>query len=173
MKQEQNSKELIRSISSKWNLIKIEKNIQKLEEKVVTLCHQQGYTFHKLLKFWMLSPFSNRHKDIITIILLGWLISLLTAEVERSFSLMKLIWTWLRNRLLTKNLSHGMRICKSRDLRADEYEQVLRLLLKADETKNKQTDKKKKKGFIAITMKNSLLIWVLIFFFIFYFFIFW
>ena len=93
----------------------------------------------------MLSPFSNRHKDIITIILLGWLISLLTAEVERSFSLMKLIWTWLRNRLLTKNLSHGMRICKSRDLRADEYEQVLRLLLKADETKNKQTDKKKKK----------------------------
>ena len=51
-----------------------------------------------------------------------------------------------------------MRICKSRDLRADEYEQVLRLLLKADETKNKQTDKKKKKkGFIAITMKNSLL----------------
>ena len=38
-----------------------------------------------------------------------------------------------------------MRICKSRDLRADEYEQVLRLLLKADETKNKQTDKKKKK----------------------------
>ena len=53
-----------------------------------------------------------------------------------------------------------MRICKSRDLRADEYEQVLRLLLKADETKNKQTDKKKKKkkGFIAITMKNSLLI---------------
>ena len=50
-----------------------------------------------------------------------------------------------------------MRICKSRDLRADEYEQVLRLLLKADETKNKQIDKKKK-GFIAITMKNSLLI---------------
>ena len=38
-----------------------------------------------------------------------------------------------------------MRICKSRDLRADEYEQVLRLLLKADETKNKQTEKKKKK----------------------------
>ena len=51
-----------------------------------------------------------------------------------------------------------MRICKSRDLRADEYEQVLRLLLKADETKNKQTDKKKKKGFIAIKMKNFLLI---------------
>ena len=38
-----------------------------------------------------------------------------------------------------------MRICKSRDLRADEYEQVLRLLLKADETKKKKTKKKKKK----------------------------
>ena len=39
-----------------------------------------------------------------------------------------------------------MRICKSRDLRADEYEQVLRLLLKADQTKNKQTNKQTKKS---------------------------
>ena len=142
MKQEQNSKELIRSISSKWNLIKIEKNIQKLEEEVVTLCHQQRYTFHNLIKFWMLSPFSNRHKDIITIILLGCLISPLTTEVERSFTFIKLIWTWLRNRLFTKNLSHCMRISKSRDLRADEYEQV-----KINKQTNKQTRKTAKKRF--------------------------
>ena len=157
MKQEQNSKELIRSISSKWNLIKIEKNIQKLEEKVVTLCHQQGYTFHKLIKFWMLSPFSNRHKDIITIILLGCLISPLTTEVERSFTFIKLIWTGLRNRLFTKNLSHCMRISKSRDLRADEYEQV-----KINKQTNKQ-EKQQKKGFIVITLKNYLPRCVLIF----------
>ena len=157
MKQEQNSKELIRSISSKWNLIKIEKNIQKLEEKVVTLCHQQGYTFQNLIKFWMLSPFSNRHKDIITIILLGCWISPLTTEVERSFTFIKLIWTWLRNRLFTKNLSHCMRISKSRDLRADEYEQV-----KINKQTNKQ-EKQQKKGFIVITLKNYLPRCVLIF----------
>ena len=45
-----------------------------------------------------------------------------------------------------------MRICKSKDFRADDYEH-LKLWLKADKTKNK-----KKKDFIAITMANSLLI---------------
>ena len=109
-----------KSILSKRKLIKVEKTIQKLEEKVATLGNQQDYTFDILLKSWMLSPFSDRHKDITTIILLRSLIPPLTAEVERSFSLMKLICTWLRNRLLTKSLSHCMRICKARDLRADE-----------------------------------------------------
>ena len=109
-----------KSILNKRKLIKVEKTIQKLEEKVATLGNQQDYIFDILFKSWMLSPFSDRHKDITTIILLRSLISPLTAEVERSFSLMKLICTWLRNRLLTKSLSHCMRICKARDLRADE-----------------------------------------------------
>ena len=87
-----------------------------------------------------LSPFSDRYKDMTTIILPGSLIPPLTAKVEQSFSLMKPICTRLRNRVLTKNLSHCIRICKSWDLKADEYEQILR--------------------FIAITMTNSFLIFV-------------
>ena len=99
--------------------------------------NQQDYTFDILLKSWMLSPFSDRYKDVTTIILPGSLIPPLTAKVEQSFSLMKPICTRLRNRVLTKNLSHCIRICKSWDLKADEYEQILR--------------------FIAITMTSSFL----------------
>ena len=139
-KQGQDSKELLKSIPSKRKLIKVEKNVQKLEEKVATLGNQQDYTFDILLKSWMLSPFSDRYKDMTTIILPGSLIPPLTAKVEQSFSLMKPICTRLRNRVLTKNLSHCIRSCKSWDLKADEYEQILR--------------------FIAITMTNSFLIFV-------------
>ena len=105
-------------------MTKMEKDIQKLEEKVATLVNQQDYTCDILLKYWMLSPFSDHYRDMKTIILLGSLIHHLTAEVEQSFSLMKLICTRLGNRLLTKNLSNGIRISKFRDLRMDEYEQI-------------------------------------------------
>ena len=136
--QGQDSKELLKSIPSKRKLIKVEKNVQKLEEKVATLGNQQDYTFDILLKSLMLSLFSDCHKDMTTIILLGSLIPPLTAKVVQSFSLMKLIYSLLRNRLLTKNLSHCTRICKSRYLRADEQDENLRLWLKADESKNKK-----------------------------------
>ena len=138
LKQKQNSKELLKFMLSKQKLIKMEKNIQKLEQNVVILGNQQDYTFDILLTSWMLSPFSDHHKDMKTIIVLGSLIPPSTAEVEQSFRLMKLICAGVRNRLLTENLSHCMRICKFRDLTADEYEQILRLSLKADETKNKK-----------------------------------
>ena len=89
LKQEQNSKELLKSISSKQKLIKIKrktkKYIQKLEENVATLGKQQDYTFDFLLKSWMLSPSSDHHKDMITI-LFGSLIPPLTAGT----------WLWVR-----------------------------------------------------------------------------
>ena len=160
--QEQNWKKLLKSISSKQKLIKIKKIIQKLEEKVAILGNQQDYIFDILLKSWMLSPFSDHH-----IILLGSLIPPLTAKVERSFSFMKLICTQLRNRLLTKNLSHCMRICKFRDLRVDEYEQILRLWIKAGETKNK----KKRKVSLRLQWQIIHIYMFNFFIFCFYFFI--
>ena len=51
LKQGQNSKKLLESISRKRKLIKAEKNIQKLEESVATLGNQENYTFDVLLKF--------------------------------------------------------------------------------------------------------------------------
>ena len=60
------------------------KNIHKLEEKVATFGNQQDYASDILLS-WMLSPYSDRYKDMTTIILLGSLIHPTTAEVEQSF----------------------------------------------------------------------------------------
>ena len=111
-----------------------------MKEKVATIGNQQDYTFDILLKSWMLSPFFDRYKDMTTMILPGSLIPPLTAKVEQSFSLMKPICTRLRNRLLAKNLSHCIKICKSWDWRGDEYEQISR--------------------FIATAMTNSFLIYV-------------
>ena len=135
---QQNSKELLKLISSKWKLIKIEKKYSEIRRKGGHSWQSEEYTFDIFLKTWMLSPFSYHYRNMATIIVLGSLIHPLTDQVERPFSLMKIICTWLRNRFLTENLSHYMRICKFRDLRADEYEQILRLWLKTDETKNRK-----------------------------------
>ena len=103
---------------------------------MATLDNQQNYTVHVLLKFCIISSFSDCHKDITTIILLGSLISPLTPDTEQPFSSIKLIYTQLGNRLPTKNSSHCMRICKYIDLSAGKYEQILGLSLVAEEIKN-------------------------------------
>ena len=60
-----------------------------------------------------------------------------TAEVERLFSLIKLICTKLRKRLTNENLSALMRICKY----AGEisYKEIMELWLKAEEMSTKKT----------------------------------
>ena len=59
-----------------------------------------------------------------------------TAEVERSFSLMKLICTKLRKRLLNEDLSAPMRICKY--TREINYKEIMELWLKAEEMSTKK-----------------------------------
>ena len=98
----------------------MEKNIQRYQQKVNVLSNQQDYSFEIMLKSWMDSPFSVRHPEIMKILTLGALVPPSTAEVERSFGLMKPICRKLRNRLLTENLSHCMRICKFRDITEEE-----------------------------------------------------
>ena len=87
-----------------------------MEEKMATIENQKDYTFDILLQSWMLSPFSDGYKNMTTIILLDSLVPPSTAEDE----------TNLRPTKLLPTSSHCMRICKFRDLRADEYEQILR-----------------------------------------------
>ena len=111
-----------------------------MEEKFATLNNQQNYTLDILLKSWMLSPLSDSYKDMTTIILFGSLISYLIVEVELSFSLMKLVCAQLRNKLLTENFRHCMRICKFKGLRPDEYE-ILRSQIEADDTKSNKKER--------------------------------
>ena len=90
-----------------------------------------------LIRQWMDSNASVRHPDITKVLELAALIPPSTAEVERSFSLMKLICTRLRNRLSNDSLSHCMRICKFRKLVNEDYSNILQRWLSADDTKSK------------------------------------
>ena len=93
--------------TTKTNILKKKQKIRELEREADTLKHNQIYTCDLLPKDWCLIPPS-------------------TKEVERSFSLMNLILTPLRKRLLPENLSHCMHICKfPRALSDSNYKKIL------------------------------------------------
>ena len=116
------------NILSKRKNIKIEKSIKTLENKKESLSKKQNYSFEVMLEQWMGSDYAVRHCEIMKPLILAALIPLSTAEVKRSFSLMKLVCTKLCKRLTNENLTALMRICK--------YEgKIKELWLNADETK--------------------------------------
>ena len=78
----------------------------------------------------------SMHQEITKIREMAALIPLSTAEMERSFSLINLISTPLRNRLSAKNLGHCMRTCKFlRILTENDYQQILSRWLEGAGTK--------------------------------------
>ena len=91
-----------------------------------------------MMEQWMSDNASVLHPDITKLIIIAALIPPSTAEVERSFSLMKLVCTRLRNRLSSETLSDCMRICKFRPLNSDDYQHILEKWLQADDTKGKK-----------------------------------
>ena len=92
------------NILSKRKKIKIEKSIKTLENEKESLSKKQNYSFEVMLEQWMGSDYAVRHCEITKLLILAALIPPSTAEVERSFSLMKLICTKLRKRLTNENL---------------------------------------------------------------------
>ena len=93
-----------------------------------------------MLEAWRGTEYSIRHLDITHILSLAALVPPSTAEVERSFSLMKLISTRLRNRLTSENLGHCMRICTfHRELSDEDFNSIMIRWLDVDETSLKGT----------------------------------
>ena len=91
-----------------------------------------------MLFAWFQNAAAINHPNVSKILTIAALIPPSTAEVERSFSLMKLISTRLRNRLKQENLSHCMRICKyHKELDESDYQQILKKWLKAADTASK------------------------------------
>ena len=82
-------------------------------------------------------PF-EQHMDIGQIIKFTAVIRLSTAEVEHSFSLMNLIRTPLRKRLLPENLAHCMQLRKHGKRTDDEYHEILQKWLGVGNTKSKK-----------------------------------
>ena len=81
---------------------------------------------------------STCHNDISVILTLAPLIPPSKAEVERSFSLKKLICTKLRKSVTTDTLSKCMRICKFQELNYEDYKEINKESLMADYTKSKK-----------------------------------
>ena len=137
--------ELLKSVLTKTKIAKEKQRTASLEKERVNLIKKQNYNFEIMLQDWCTD---NK------------LIS--TAEVERSFSLMNLISTPLRQRLSAENLGHCMRICKfPRSLTENDYQQILsRWLL--------ERNQKVAESIIVYSTKKELLVLVYSFLFVFH-----
>ena len=87
------------SLLSKWKKLVLREKMKQLEKEVGILKKNQKYTFEVMLLAWMGNSAAVRHPDMTRLIEIAALIPPSTAEVERSFSLMKLVSTRLRNRM--------------------------------------------------------------------------
>ena len=112
------------------------KNKKPLEEDVENLWKKDIYTFKSMLKDWMESSLQQRHPEMTLILNLALLIPPPTAEVERSFSLMKLVCSQLQARLTPENVSHFMRISKFWPVTEKDHKDILKPWLAADDTKS-------------------------------------
>ena len=131
-------KDTLTPLLSKRKIIRIDNEIKLLEKDIEHLNKTKKFTLEIMLETWMGSEYSIRHPDMTHVLCLAALIPPSTAEVERSFSLRKLISTRLRNRLSPENLSHCMRICKfHRELSDEDFNLIMMRWLDADETKSK------------------------------------
>ena len=117
-----------------------EKKIQlkELEEELVELRKKQKASFNLIHKEWLAQGFGSKHPVVTKMLEYAALIPPSTAEVERVFSTMKLICTRLRKSLTSINLSHCIRISKFRDLTDNDFREILRIWLSAEDTKSKK-----------------------------------
>ena len=85
------SKEALETVTSKRKLICFNKSIKSYEQQVQQLSKQQKYSFNIMLKFWYSSNLCMYHGDMTKILTPAALIQPSMAEMEWSFSSMKLI----------------------------------------------------------------------------------
>jgi hypothetical protein len=116
----------------------IKQQIKSLDNQIGELRKTQKITFEIVLKRWYDEGLQAKHSDISKMLEFAALIPPSTAEVERAFSLMKLICTRLRRSLAQVNLAHCMRISKFRELAKEDYQKIIKIWLAADDTKSKK-----------------------------------
>ena len=115
----------------------IKQQIKTLDKKIAELRKTQKMSFEIMLKRWYEKNFQEKHHDISKMLEFAALIPPSTSEVERAFSLMKLICTRLRRSLAQVNLAHCMRISKY-ELTKDDFLQIIDKWLGAEDTKSKK-----------------------------------
>ena len=78
------------------------------------------------------------HGDMTNILILATLIPPSTTKVKQSFSLMKLICTRLQRLLTSEHLFTCMRISRFQELMNEDFQEILKQWLQAEDTKSKQ-----------------------------------
>ena len=130
--------ELLQSILRKTKIAKKKERIASLEKDWDNFIKKQNYNFEIKLKDWCTdNKLISMYQNITKIITVASLIPPSTAEVERSFSLMNLIWTPLCKCLSGENLGYYMRIWKFPRNLTENYQQILSRLLEGAGTKSK------------------------------------
>ena len=126
------------SIYSKQKIPTLDKNIKSLKTEIEKLSKTKDYSFEVMPKEWPESGCAACHPVITGILNLAALIPPSTAEVERTFSLMKLIFTKLINMLSQENLGTCIRIYKFRELTEKYFRSIMEKWLKDDDMKLKK-----------------------------------
>ena len=135
---EEKRKSTLPSMYSKQQIATLDKSIKSLKTKIAELTKTKDYSFEITLKEWAESGCESRHPVISKILNLAALIPPSTAEVKRTFSLMKLICTKLRNRLSKENLGVCIHICIFRELTENDFHSIMGKWLEVDDTKSKK-----------------------------------
>lgn len=94
------TKKLLGTLLSKRKVAKYDRCIKILENEINKLEKQQVYTFEVMVGQWFDLEILSRLPEVTFCLQLASLIPPSTAEVERSFSLMKLICTPLQSHML-------------------------------------------------------------------------
>ena len=97
-----------------------------LENEKESLSRNKTYSFEIMLEQWMTSEYAIRYSNITKVLTLAALIPPTAPEVERTFSLMKLICTQTRKRLSDENLGACMHICKYKELAECDFQEIKR-----------------------------------------------
>lgn len=131
-------KQLRVQVISKRERIRLTQRDRELKKELEKLESVKVYRFENVFSDWLSNSMDIDCPNMSKVLKLAALIPPSTAEVERSFSLMKLICTPLRKSLKNVNLGHCMRISLHGSLTDEDYEEILDKWLGADDTKSKK-----------------------------------
>ena len=95
-----------------------------MENEEESLSRNKMRSFEIMHEQWMTSEYTIRYPNINKVLTLAALIPPSTAEVERTFSLMKRVCTRTIKRFNHENLGACMYICKYKELSECEFQKM-------------------------------------------------
>ena len=129
----ENRLETLGDLMSGRKRLREQKTIKLLETEIDSLQKTLKFTFDRMFQRWYNdNKMRVKHPDVTKMLLFAAIIPPSTEEVERPFSLVKVICTRLRISLSQVGISKFRKLCK------EDYKTILDRWLAADDTKSKK-----------------------------------